>query len=315
MQNSLLILKIFRKRPKEIRMNLIFIETFVIVALSKNMTDAADKLFTSQSTISYRLKELEHHLNIKLIKRNKGEKQTELTNEGKQLLPLAINWLNLYKRIQNFSSETSYYSLSIASVESLNMYLLGDFYKNLHLDEYDWRLSIQNLHSQEITKLTNNGLIDIGIIVSNCTDIGVVSEELYNEEIVVVSKNQELFPTQVIESSQLNLDSEIYVDWGDDYNSWRQKFLIDSYIHKWKSDSFSIAHQLLHDNYWLFAPLSICQHYPDLHYFHLKDHVPYRKIFMIYNNKSITTNLDIIDILKNKLKTYLSHNQELIKML
>lgn len=286
-------------------MNLIFIETFVIVALSKNMTDAAEKLFTSQSTISYRLKELEHHLNIKLIKRNKGEKQTELTNEGKQLLPLAINWLNLYKRIQNFSSETSYYSLSIASVESLNMYLLGDFYKNLHLDEHDWRLCIQNLHSQEIIKLTNNSLIDIGIIASNCTDIGVISEELYSEEIVVVSKSQGLFSNSTIDLSQLHLDSEIYVDWGTEYNLWRQKFLIDSYIPKWKSDSFSIAYQLLHDNYWLFAPLSICSHYNDLHYFHLKANTPYRKIFMVYN-KSINTNLHVIDILKNKLKEYLT---------
>ncbi|MBP6117610.1 MAG: LysR family transcriptional regulator, partial [Neisseriaceae bacterium] len=39
-------------------MNLVFIETFVTVALSKNITDSAAKLFTSQSTVSYRLKEL-----------------------------------------------------------------------------------------------------------------------------------------------------------------------------------------------------------------------------------------------------------------
>jgi len=289
-------------------MNLVFIETFVTVALSKNITDSAAKLFTSQSTVSYRLKELEQLLDVILIKRGKGEKSTELTNEGKQFLPLAMNWLELNKKIKNFRSEIDYYSLSIASVESLNMYLLGDFYKNLQFDEYDWRLSIYNLHSYEIARLTNAKVIDIGIIVNNFTDIGVVSEEIYSEEIVVVTKKAGLFPSEKINSTILNEETEIFVDWGYDYNLWRKKFLTESYVHKWRCDSFTVAYQLLHDDYWCFAPLSLChqEHLGDeLFYYRLDDQAPSRKIHLIYNPTHLSSHPKVIEIFREKLVEYL----------
>ncbi|MGO3860249.1 MAG: LysR family transcriptional regulator [Neisseriaceae bacterium] len=289
-------------------MNLVFIETFVTVALSKNITDSAAKLFTSQSTVSYRLKELERLLDVTLIKRGKGEKATELTNEGKQFLPLALNWLELNKKIKNFRSETDYYSLSIASVESLNMYLLGDFYKNLQFDEHDWRLSIHNLHSHEIARLTNAKVIDIGIIVSDFTDIGVVSEEIYSEEIVVVTKKPGLFPSDSINSTELNEETEIFVDWGYDYNLWRKKFLSEAYVHKWRSDSFSVAYQLLHDDYWFFAPLSVCQQvqqHDALYYHRLRDQAPSRKIHLIYNPAHLSDHPEVIEVFREKLVGYL----------
>ena len=48
------------------------IETFLVIASSKSISDAADKLFITQSTASHRLQALEMELGTSLLVRQKG---------------------------------------------------------------------------------------------------------------------------------------------------------------------------------------------------------------------------------------------------
>lgn len=286
-------------------MNITFIETFVCIALSKTISEASDRLFISQSTVSYRLNELEKNLDITLVQRGRGEKNILLTTEGKQFLSVALEYLELNKRLKNFKTETNYFALKIGSVESLNIHLLATFYKKLQQDEYDWRISIQNLHSMEIVDLVSAQSIDIGLVVSHSYFPDIVAEELYSEEIVIVFRNKKMFEQEYIDVSQLNREKEIYVDWGSDYDLWRSKYFNDSYINDWRSDSFSIAYQLLGDNYWCFAPQSICYKYTELHYVKLLKIAPFRKIYMIYNSKKHKKNDQVVSIFRGKIINYL----------
>lgn len=52
-------------------MNLVDIETFLMIVKTKNITKTADNLFLSQPTVSHRLKLLEEELQVKLITRKR----------------------------------------------------------------------------------------------------------------------------------------------------------------------------------------------------------------------------------------------------
>ena len=76
------------------------IETILVIASSKSISDAADKLFITQSTASHRLQALEMELGTSLLVRQKGVRQMELTPAGKQFTGLAEQWISLWKKTQ-----------------------------------------------------------------------------------------------------------------------------------------------------------------------------------------------------------------------
>lgn len=61
---------------------------FVEVAETLHFTKAAQKLYITQSTLSYAISSLEHELNVPLFVRESG-KRIALTSFGKELLPMA----------------------------------------------------------------------------------------------------------------------------------------------------------------------------------------------------------------------------------
>lgn len=81
------------------------LQSFLTVSNKKSLSMAADALYITQPTLSYRIKKLEKDLGFKLIKRNwEGIK---LTDEGQYFLPYAIKILQDLKNAQNVISLNS----------------------------------------------------------------------------------------------------------------------------------------------------------------------------------------------------------------
>ena len=65
------------------------IQAFLVVNRVKTISRAAESLFISPSTLSWRISRLEGELGEQLFRRSKGVKQAELTQAGSQFLPYA----------------------------------------------------------------------------------------------------------------------------------------------------------------------------------------------------------------------------------
>lgn len=65
------------------------VEAFLAVVSTSSITSAAKSLFLSQSTLSHRIKQLEHSMRVKLINRGRGIKFVTLTQYGQEFLPIA----------------------------------------------------------------------------------------------------------------------------------------------------------------------------------------------------------------------------------
>lgn len=79
-------------------MNLKFLETFVWVARLKSFRLTAEKLFTTQASISSRIAALEADLGVKLLLRD--SRGVSLTPEGSKVLEYAEQMLDTAKALK-----------------------------------------------------------------------------------------------------------------------------------------------------------------------------------------------------------------------
>lgn len=143
-------------------MELRHIEAFLKVVEFKNMTKAAEALYITQSTVSYRIKMLETELDSILVLRKKGNPNISLTPRGIEFVPIAKLWLEVYQKTCAFRTEGKVVTIRIAAPESLN-YLLRKQYTRLSEQIPNLKLSIMTSESKRIPDLLLQNQIDIGI--------------------------------------------------------------------------------------------------------------------------------------------------------
>ena len=71
---------------------------FISVARTLNFSEAARQNFVSQSTVSRYISELEKEFGVKLFARN--HRDVMLTNEGKVLLPYAVEITESFQKVK-----------------------------------------------------------------------------------------------------------------------------------------------------------------------------------------------------------------------
>jgi len=82
-------------------MELRHLRYFVAVAEELNFTRAAEKLHTSQPSLSSQIKDLEHCIGVPLLARN--SRQVSLTRAGEVFLQQAINILELSEQAKQLA--------------------------------------------------------------------------------------------------------------------------------------------------------------------------------------------------------------------
>ena len=77
------------------------IEAFLAVCKYGTFTQAAERTFTTQPTISWQITSLEKELGKQLIIRGKGIHYLTLTPEGRVFLPQAEKWLRIWQETED----------------------------------------------------------------------------------------------------------------------------------------------------------------------------------------------------------------------
>ncbi|HBD63081.1 MAG TPA: LysR family transcriptional regulator, partial [Clostridiales bacterium] len=96
------------------------IKTFMAIAETRSLSKAAEMLFLSQSTVSYRLKALEQEIGTELIQREQGKGFVTLTTKGEEFMDIAERWLSLHRDTDVWKTQRTLYELNIGGVDSLN---------------------------------------------------------------------------------------------------------------------------------------------------------------------------------------------------
>lgn len=203
-------------------MNIEDIITFLKIVELNSISAAANSLFISQSSASTRIQNLENHLGVKLIFRQKGYKKIELTPEGQYFLAIAQQWLALYNDAKNITTLQKSRLFHVVSNSTLTYYLLTDIYHNFSLKYPNVLLHAQTEHSTEAHNSIANQTSDIAIVYNQHYEPNVISKPLFKENMVILVHKDNPF-AKTKDFNDLQGSHEIKADWSNDFELWHQR--------------------------------------------------------------------------------------------
>ncbi|MBE6012013.1 MAG: LysR family transcriptional regulator, partial [Lachnospiraceae bacterium] len=207
--------------------NILGIKTFLAIVETNSLAKAAEKLFLSQSTVSYRLNELEQELGIQLIMREQGKRFITLTREGEEFIAIAERWLSLERDTDDWKNkgQDNMY-LKIGSVDSLNSYIFPPLFRSIISGDNPFTINVSSHWTFTVYNLLKNYELDLGLVLGIINFSDILSYPVFQEKLVLATYDysEKFTGKEEISPCTLDPENEIYVNWGTDYVSWHDKW-------------------------------------------------------------------------------------------
>lgn len=236
------------------------LDVFLAISTSKTLTEAANVLNLSVSTVSYNLKKLETILGVKLLDRMKGFHSIKLTSAGNDLLQLALKWDEVIQNITNIN-ENRRYLLSIGSVESMNHCFFPSFFQSLRDSNID--LKIGSYESLDLYKLIENRDIDVAFVVHQIPSTKLDIFEYNKEKMMLITSQDPKLLNSKINVEDLNPYHEVYLNWSLTFQIWHNRVWSNFKRPHLQINTIVHLDALLSTdpNYWVIAPESVAKFY------------------------------------------------------
>lgn len=235
------------------------IETFVTVASTRNVSQAAELLHLSQSAVSKRIKLLEQELGLLLFERVKGNKTFFLTPAGERFVGVAGRWQAVWRETQSLRHENDRISLSLGTLDSLSYAFLPSLYQALARHQPKLNLTVVTSHSRELYDLVDRREVDVAFTLLRREHPNIIVERCFTEAVVglrMASDDLEL--PDIVHPRELDPAEELYVDWGQTVQIWHDQWWDVSCPGRILLDTaqliFSFFH---HPGQWAVVPLSV----------------------------------------------------------
>lgn len=267
------------------------IETFLQIVADKNMSKAAEALYITQSTVSYRLRTLEDELETVLIARKKGTQNITLTPQGESFVPLAQDWLELYHKTQAFCGKGEALRLRIAAPESIN-YLLRDAYRCLRQQEAQISLAVQTVGSEQIIQVLNQKAADIGFSYIPTSSAGMQVEQIGSFPVVLVERGTRRPSYPYISPQDLDIRHAVMVTGIGMENPnaavYYKAWFPNSRVFRLQLDSTLMLQSNMMDGDWCILPelgLERLMDIPDVHVYRFPEPVPQLPYYVMHPQK------------------------------
>ena len=240
------------------------IETFLAVAHGKNMTAVSKQLFVSQSTISLRLGRLEEELGKKLIIRSKGVRGVTLTEDGVRFIPIAERWIALLDDTKSFGRNVPAHKLQVGGTGTINSTLLSDFLLKFIRENPAFSISHTSSKSQQTISMVDTYLLDIGFTHRQPSgkNKNLVSRPAYREKMYLACSQESSFAADVIETSSLIPENEIFLVWSEDTTLWRNRIWGADIDRKVYTVDLNLRLRLMENpEFWTLCPSSLVNMY------------------------------------------------------
>lgn len=239
------------------------IESFLAIAKTKSMNRAAELLYISQPTLTYRLRKLEQELGYQLFIRNKGQHVTFLTPEGATFLPIAEHWKAAWDETNSFKTSGANTKIRVAATTSLNAFAFPSLYQKMK--GFTDSLEIRSHHSYEIYSRISNQEFDLGFVFRESPFPNTQTVPLFSEKMRFTCNGKGLEDSSVLHPINLHPSNEIFIDWGVEYRQWH-KYWFGENAHPYiQLDSIPLMEYfLLRENSWTFIPDSVLASAPKL---------------------------------------------------
>ncbi|MFZ4670518.1 MAG: LysR substrate-binding domain-containing protein [Flavobacterium sp.] len=178
------------------------------VAEYKNFTQAAEKCFVTQPTLSMQIQKIEEELEIQIFDRTK--KPIQLTEIGQKIVNQSKNIVNEADRIQDIVDQQKGFiggEFRLGIIPTIMPTLLPMFLNNFIKKYPKVKLIIEELNTNEIIEKLKNGHLDAAIASTPLEEEKIKEVVLYFEPFVAyIPENHSSFHKSEIEIDDLNID-------------------------------------------------------------------------------------------------------------
>ncbi|WP_326807680.1 LysR family transcriptional regulator [Streptomyces sp. NBC_01186] len=212
------------------------VETFLAIARSGSLAQAARVVHVSQSTVSYRLDSLEKRLGQSLFLRARGSKSTTLTTAGRHYRDLAEQWERLVGEAARIR-EVRHSALALGGSDAISIYLFDALVGELVARLPQLRLTVETGRSGELCDRVVSGHLDVAFVFYEPvhTDLRVRTLARYPMVAAFNSPPSERKAAgtddDVTSLSALGGGNEVYLPWGPDYDMWRKQNMLRDPAH------------------------------------------------------------------------------------
>lgn len=236
------------------------IEAFLAVVRIQNLSDAADLLHVTQSTISHRINRLEEELGVVLIDRQKGRRQTSLTPAGENFIPIAEQWRSLWEETKEIEKRTKLSMLNIVAPNSVLLYELKPLMIKICLSEPQLSMFISSNHSLQVRELLENRIADIGFVTVPIWNKNLILRPILEEPFKLVYHDPENIMPDTIHPSKLDPSVELRHAWGETFQQWHDYWWPSS--HQYRAlfdDQILLKYFLSSGKFWAMLPEGIAE--------------------------------------------------------
>lgn len=261
--------------------------TFLTVCEQGSIIQAAQALYIEQGTASRRISRLEKELGLSLLNRNKGQRETFLTESGQEFYPIARQMMALMDDAMNLRSRQIGQLFRVTSTNSINsVYMLPLYKQFLHCCP-DVEIYSQVEHSQEIFEMVDRHECDLGFVSALHPMPNVVTQALLTEKLVLLFHNESPF-AKTGTLSDLDSDQEVFFRYSTAFKDWHQSTFPYSSRRKITLGNMTQFEIFLDTpESWSIVPersaLAFIETHPDWSYSASHIHPPVRTIYAIWN--------------------------------
>lgn len=291
-------------------MNAEDINIFLSICRCGNISKAANELFISQSSISYKLSILEAELGSKLFLRQKGLTKLSLTPAGERFLPIAQEMNDLYEEALYIGKEETRTKLLVAGVDSVNSYFFIDFYKKFVHENKNIELTVINEYTNNILNKVEDSLYDIGISNDYYNLSSICSYALFEEQFVCLKRcrpDEKTKDMDTISPNELKPEAEVFQGFDIAYTQWHKNMFPKSHP-KFTTEIIRMGAELMTaPGDWMIMPYTAAKYYHDnqpFQIYKLASPPSPRTVYITTNIKEKAHTAKAILIFKNMLEEY-----------
>lgn len=195
------------------------LKTILMVADLRSFTKAGEFLHITQSTVTTRIKRVEHFLGVQLFDRSNREIQ--LSEKGIELLPLLKQQLSMYEKAKEVARKKEHVTEHIKITATYSIWESFNLSNTIHLpkQEPSLFLEFETDHSPFIVQNVLNGSTDYGLVynfpITNQLDsIFIDREEYVLFRHIECEINDSFTLTDIVDYNW------VFINWGYAFKKW-----------------------------------------------------------------------------------------------
>ena len=195
------------------------IDAFIAICQEMSISKAAERLYISQSSLSTKIKTLEKELGYNLFIRGRGQRNLNLTDEGKEFYELSLKYKEIVDNMMSLGQKKEFSHLVISTVNSMGNFLFAPAYEMFMEKNPGVSLKIQDQDTYIAYDSLAKGQTDLAFTISRRDYPGISSYPVFGEPMALICSRGVELP-DVVQFKDLDISNEIYVPWTETFMDW-----------------------------------------------------------------------------------------------